>query len=106
MVLHRVLQQVAVNQRQRRDPSKSTSHAALHTRWCVVWSRTSPGLLVSYRGEDAGEKFVCKLQEEADQLFQEYIGTPQQLLKLTEALLPHCHQLSHMQPAAGRGQSA
>ena len=27
------------------DPSKSTSHAALHTRWLVVWYRTSPGLL-------------------------------------------------------------
>ena len=24
--------------------------------------------LVSYRGEDAGEMFVCKLQEEAEQL--------------------------------------
>ena len=35
--------------------------------------------LVSYRGEDAGEIFVRKLQEDAEQLFQEYIATPQQL---------------------------
>ena len=57
--------------------------------------------LVSYRGEDAGEMFVRKLQEEAEQLFQEYIVTPQQRLEGV-ALLPRCHQLSHMQPAAGR----
>ena len=53
--------------------------------------------------------FVRKLQEEAEQLFHEYIATPQQLLELTGrrgALLPRCHQLSHMQQAAGRGQSA
>ena len=43
--------------------------------------------LVSYRGENAGEMFVRKLQEEADQLFQEYIATPQQLLALTDAEL-------------------
>ena len=35
--------------------------------------------LVSHRGGDAGEMFVRKLQEEAEQLFQEYIDTPQQL---------------------------
>ena len=32
--------------------------------------------LVSHRGVDAREMFVRKLQEEADQLFQEYITTP------------------------------
>ena len=32
--------------------------------------------LVSYRKEDAGEMFVRKVQEEAEQLFQEYIATP------------------------------
>ena len=32
--------------------------------------------LVTYRGEDALEMFVRKLQEEAEQLFQEYIATP------------------------------
>ena len=40
--------------------------------------------LFSYRGEDAGEMFVHQLQEEAEQLFQKYIATPQQLLALTE----------------------
>ena len=44
--------------------------------------------LVSYRGEDDGEMFV---QEEAEQVFQEYIATPQQLLALTEAELRSFH---------------
>ena len=47
--------------------------------------------LVSYKGEDAGEMFVRKLQEEAEQLFQEYIATPQQLLALTGAELRSFH---------------
>ena len=47
--------------------------------------------LVSYRGEDAGEMFVRKLQKEAEQLFQKYIATPQQLLALTEAELRSFH---------------
>ena len=42
---------------------------------------------VSYKGDDAGEVFVRKLQKEAEQLFHEYISTPQQLLALTEAEL-------------------
>ena len=51
--------------------------------------------LVSYRGEDAGE-FASKLQEEVEQLFQEYIATPQQLLALTKEELrsfytTNCH---------------
>ena len=65
--------------------------------------------LVSYRGEDAEEMFVRKLQEEADQMFQEYIATTPATDGAYQGritLLPHCHQLSHMQPAAGRGQSA
>ena len=64
--------------------------------------------LVSYMREDAGEMFVCKLQEEAEQLFQEYIDTPQQLLELTDAELHAFHTVAncHMQPAAGSGQSA
>ena len=49
--------------------------------------------LGSYRGEDAADIF---LQEEAEQLFQEYIVTPQQLLELT-----HCRQLSHMLQVLG-----
>ena len=55
--------------------------------------------LVSYRGEDAGMIFVRNLQEEAEQLFQEYIAIPQQLLDLTDAELrsfhtvTNCHQL-------------
>ena len=32
--------------------------------------------LVSYRGDDGGEMFVCKLQEEVEQAFQEYIALP------------------------------
>ena len=44
-----------------------------------------------YRGEDVGEMFVRKLQKEADQLFQEYNATPQQLLVLTEAELRSFH---------------
>ena len=34
---------------------------------------------------------VRKLQEEAEQLFQEYIDTPQQLLELTDADLRSFH---------------
>ena len=37
------------------------------------------------------EMFVRKLQEQADQLFQEYIATPQQLLAFTEAELRSFH---------------
>ena len=33
-----------------------------------------------YRGEDAAEKFVCDLQQEAKQLFDEYIATPKPML--------------------------
>ena len=47
--------------------------------------------LVSYRGADTGEMCVRKLQEEAEQLFQEYIDTPQQLLELTDAELRSFH---------------
>ena len=59
--------------------------------------------LVSYWGEDDGEMFVRKLQEEAEQLFQEYIATPQQLLALTETELRSFHTAinCHIQPAAG-----
>ena len=45
--------------------------------------------LVSHRGEDAGEMYVGKLQEVADQLFQEYIDIPQQ--ELTDAELRSFH---------------
>ena len=47
--------------------------------------------LVSYRGDDAKEIFVRKLQEETEQLFQEYVDTPQQLLELTDAELGSFH---------------
>ena len=47
--------------------------------------------LVSYRGEDAGEMFVRKLQEEVELLFHEFIATPQQRLALTEAELRSFH---------------
>ena len=59
-----------------------------------IVSSVVPGFsrpLVSYRSEDAAEMFVCKLQEEAKQLFQEYIVTPQQLLELTGAELRSFH---------------
>ena len=46
--------------------------------------------LVSHRGEDAREMFVRKLQEEAEQLFQGYIDTPQ-LLEFTDAELGSFH---------------
>ena len=36
--------------------------------------------LVMYRGEDAAEKFVRGLQQEAKQLFDEYIATPKPML--------------------------
>ena len=36
--------------------------------------------LVKYRGEDAAEKFVRDLQQEAKQLFDEYIATPKPML--------------------------
>ena len=48
-------------------------------------------LIVAYRGEDAGEMFVRKLQEEEEQLFQGYIATPRQLLALTVAELRSVH---------------
>ena len=47
--------------------------------------------LVSHIRGDAGEMFVRKLQEEAEQLFQEYIATPQQLQGLTDADLRSFH---------------
>ena len=47
--------------------------------------------LVSYRGEDAAEMFVLKLQEEAKQLLDEYIATPKSLLPLTVAELGSFH---------------
>ena len=43
--------------------------------------------VVSHRREDAGEMFVRKLQEEAEQLVQEYIDTTQQGDKVRD----HCH---------------
>ena len=60
----------------------------------------------------AGEMFIRKLQEESEQLFQEYIDPPPPppttatAYRCRVALLPYCHQLSHMQPAAGRGHVA
>ena len=36
--------------------------------------------LVMYRGENAAEKFVRDLQQEAKQLFDEYIATPKPML--------------------------
>ena len=36
--------------------------------------------LVMYRAENASEKFVCDLQQEAKQLFDEYIATPKPML--------------------------
>ena len=46
---------------------------------------------VSYRGEDAAEMFVRKLQEETKQLFDEHIATPKPLLPLTAAELRSFH---------------
>ena len=50
-----------------------------------------PRPLVSYSGEDAAVMFVRKLQEEAEQLIQVYIATPQQMLELTDAELRSFH---------------
>ena len=47
--------------------------------------------------------FVRKLQEEAEHC---YFPATDSAYRGRLALLPHCHQLSHMQPAAGREQSA
>ena len=75
----------SVMNRHQQDPSKSTSHAALHTSWLAVWYQTSPSLL-----SPTGERmFVRKLQEEAEQVFQEYIATPQ--LALADAELCSFH---------------
>ena len=46
--------------------------------------------LVSYRGDDAGERFVRKLQEEVEKLFHEF-ANPQQLLALTLTELRSFH---------------
>ena len=62
-------------------------------------------LLVSYRGEDAGEMFVCRAQEGVSGVHC-YSPTTARAYHGRIALLPHCRQLSQMQPAAGRGQSA
>ena len=57
--------------------------------------------LVSYRGDDARVMFVRKLKEEEEQLFHEYIATPQRVLTLTEAELRsfhtaiNCHICNH-----------
>ena len=40
--------------------------------------------LVIYGGKNAAEKFVCDLQQEAKQLFDEYIATPKPMLLTTE----------------------
>ena len=47
--------------------------------------------LFSYMGEDDGEMFMRKLQEDAGLLFHEYIAIPQQQLALTEAELRSFH---------------
>ena len=67
--------------------SCSFAHNLVHS---VVPGISWP-LLLSYRGDDAGEMFVRKLQEEVEQLFQEYIATPQQLLALTFHTASNCH---------------
>ena len=84
-ILHRVLQWVAMNQHQ--------EHLICSIAYKLV-SSVVPDFsrpLVSYRGEDTGEMFVRKLQEEAEQMFQEYIDTPQQLIELTDAELRSFH---------------
>ena len=68
-----------------------------------VVSSVDPDLsrpLVMYRGEDAAEMFVRKLQLEAEQLFDEYIATPKPMLFTTTE--PHsfttattCHVCSN-----------
>ena len=37
-------------------------------------------LFVMYQGEDAAEKFVCELQQEAKQLSEEYLTTPKPMI--------------------------
>ena len=47
--------------------------------------------LIAHSGGDAGEICVRKLQEKAEQSFQVYIDTPQQLQELTDAELRSFH---------------
>ena len=49
--------------------------------------------LLAYMGEDAAQMFVRQLQEEAQQLFDEYIDTPQPLL--TNVQLRHDNTATH-----------
>ena len=78
---------VCGDEHQRRNPSKSTAHAAFSYKLSSVVPYFSRPL-VSYRGEDAGEMFVRKLQEEAKLLFHVYIAYPQQLLAPRQICAP------------------
>ena len=67
------------------SPRAFREHVACSFAYKIV-SSVDPDFskpLVSYRGEDAVEMFVRKLQEEAEQLFDEYNATPKPLLPLT-----------------------
>ena len=57
--------------------SKSTYQVVLRITSLAVSIRTSHDL---YRGEDAAEKFTRDLQQEAKQLFDEFIATPNLML--------------------------
>ena len=57
--------------------------------------------LVMYRGENAAEKFVCDYQQEAKQLFDEYIATPKPML-LTAAELRSFNDVTICQYAQNR----
>ena len=89
-ILQMELQQVVMNQQQCQDPSKSTSHALLHAS-CLLQGRGCRGdvCVQIARGSRAIVPWVCW---HSPTNARAYCGR--------NALLPHCHQLSHMQPAS------
>ena len=66
------------------EPSSHVSQEHTPCRFAFkVISSVDPNFsrpLVTYRGENAAEKFVRDLQQEAKQLFDEYIATPTPML--------------------------
>ena len=72
---------------------ESSSHVSQEHIPCTfaykVVSSVDPNFsrpLVMCSGENAAEKFVCDLQQEAKQLFDEYIATPKPMLLAAEEL--------------------
>ena len=71
---------------------------------CKIVSIVDPDFsqpFVMYKGKDAAEMFVHKLQLEAKQLFDEYIATPKPMLfTATESQSFTNHHLSYMHKTA------